>query len=115
MPRRTAPIIGTPTCTMLGLAGLQRIQRVDAGRVGPRNGDIEAVLLEEAALERDRQRQHVDAGDHADLQLHGRGCAAAAATGSQQRAQQHQQTFASLILPVAAARRASPNTAGQRR
>ena len=54
----------------LALAGLQRIQRIDAGRIRPRHGHVEAVLLEEAALQRDRQADLVDAGDHAGLQLH---------------------------------------------
>ena len=53
----------------VGLSGLQRIQRIDAGRVGPRNGDIKSTLFEKAALECDRYRQHVDRADHADIQL----------------------------------------------
>ncbi len=34
--------------------------------------DVEALLLEEAALQRDGQADLVDAGDHAGLQFHGR-------------------------------------------
>ena len=56
----------------VALARLQRVERIDAGRIGPRDGDIEAPLLEESALQRDRQTDLVDAGHHAGLQLHRR-------------------------------------------
>ena len=55
----------------LALAGLERVERIDAGGVGPGDVDVEPVLLEEAALERDRQADLVDAGHHAGLELHG--------------------------------------------
>ena len=53
----------------LALAGLERIERVDAGGVGARDRHIETVLLEEAALQCDRQAHLVDAGHHAGLEL----------------------------------------------
>ena len=55
----------------VGLARLQRIERIDAGGVGARDGHVEPVFLEEAALDCDRQRQHVDGGHHADLEFYG--------------------------------------------
>jgi hypothetical protein len=53
----------------LALAGLQGIERVDAGRIGSRDGDVQALLLEEAALQCDRQADLIDAGHHAGLEL----------------------------------------------
>ena len=55
----------------VGLTRLQSVERIDAGGVGTRDRDVEPVFLEEAALDCDRQRQHVDGGDHADLELYG--------------------------------------------
>ena len=55
----------------VGLARLQSIERIDAGGVGARDGHVEPVFLEEAALDRNRQRQHVDGGNHADLEFYG--------------------------------------------
>src|SRR3989454_8143605 len=54
----------------LALAGLQRIERVDAGRIRPRDAHVETPLLEEPALQRDRQPDLIDAGHHAGLELH---------------------------------------------
>ena len=44
----------------LAFAGLQRIERIDAGGIGAGDGDVEPALLEEAALQRDRQPDLVD-------------------------------------------------------
>ena len=79
----------------VGLARLQRVERIDAGGVGARDRHVEPVLLEEAALDRDRQRQHVDGGHHADLEFHGiLGLRQRQRRQQQQGAEQHQQYVA---------------------
>ena len=45
----------------LAFTGLKRVERIDAGGIGAGDGDVEPALLEEAALERDRQPELVDA------------------------------------------------------
>ena len=93
---------------------LQRVERIDAGGIGARDGDIEALLLEETALQRDRQTDLIDAGHHAGLQLHRRlGRAQSAAAPATRPTLSSKRRI--LILLVAAARRASPSRGGRER
>ena len=97
----------------LALAGLQRVERVDAGGVGPRDVDVEALLLEEAALQRDGQADLVDAGDHAGLRVSRASAPAPRPAAAAVRTTSISNTSHSpSILLVAAARHASPNRAG---
>ena len=83
----------------IALTGLQRVERVDARRVGAGDVDVEALLLEEAALQRDGQADLVDTGDHAGFQFHGR-LRLRRGQRQQQSANEHQNTSHRRHPPV---------------
>lgn len=73
-------------------AGLKRVERIDAGGIGAGDRDIEAVLLEEATLQRDRQPDLVDTGYHAGLKFHQR-LRLSGHASQHQRSAKHQYSF----------------------